>query len=221
MATVTASSSDVTALPALTPADPSDEQAAALPDEVLAEFSADEYFAMVDADFFLGRRVFLWNGRLCEKMPKSPSHVLTAYKITRSVVAQVGADWLVWPENPVQLSPRHAPLPDIAFVRGPLENYEQPDRHPTPLDVGLLVEVAVTSLPKDLGSRVEVFARAGIPVYWVADVLGRRIVRHREPTVVDGVGRYTDIREYQHEDEIEVVFDGRECGRIPLAEFYR
>ncbi len=97
--------------------------------------------------------------------------------------ARLPEGWLVWPENPILLDEKHAPLPDIPVVRGDGRSYVDAGRHPAAADVGLIVEVARTSLPRDLGPRAEAFARAMVAAYWVADVNGRRIIEHRDPRV--------------------------------------
>ena len=58
-----------------------------------------------------------------------------------------------------------------------------PDRtaYGTPRTRALLViEVAESSLPYDLGENAAVYAEAGLPEYWVVDLLERRVVLFRE-----------------------------------------
>ena len=43
------------------------------------------------------------------------------------------------------------------------------------------MQVSVSLLRRDLVRKHELYARAGIPEYWVVDVDGRRIVVHRGP----------------------------------------
>jgi len=50
-----------------------------------------------------------------------------------------------------------------------------------PADVALLVEVADSSLAKDLDAKLKLYAAAGIQEYWVVDVRGRTLTIHREP----------------------------------------
>lgn len=47
--------------------------------------------------------------------------------------------------------------------------------------VRLLVEVSPSSLRHDLGRKFRMYARAGVPEYWVADVNGLRIMRFHAP----------------------------------------
>jgi hypothetical protein len=200
--------------------------ASPIEEDRIVDLTSDEFFRMIEAGLFAPeRRVYLWDGRLCEKMAKTASHAITAVVIQEVLRSRLPEGWVIWPENPICLDAKHAPLPDIAVVRGPAVRYrgrlEHPnvaDRYPQPEDVGLLVEVAVTSLPKDLGARAEVFARALIPTYWVADALGRKLIEHRGPRVIEGVGSYEHVRTLGHGDEVSLTFEGREVGPIPVRE---
>jgi Uma2 family endonuclease len=168
------------------------------------------------------RRVYLRDGRLYEKMAKTRAHGSVGARITMSVATRLPAGWDMWPESTVVLDPTNAPLPDFAVIRS-IEALTRanPDRYPEPRDVGFLVEVAVTSLREDLTTGLEEYARASIPVYWVVDVLGRRILVHSEPRVVDGVGTYERVDIYRSGQEIPLVLDGHEVARIPFDEVIR
>ena len=58
--------------------------------------------------------------------------------------------------------------------------------------VRLLVEVSASSLAYDLGRKKRLYARTGVPEYWVADVDGRRIIRFHAPAGED----YTERVEF-------------------------
>jgi Uma2 family endonuclease len=150
------------------------------PDVQPLDVTSEMFFQMIEAGVFPSeRRVFLWGGRLYEKMAKTTSHATTSVRIQDRLRVALPAEWLIWPETPIALDPQYAPLPDVTVVRGPLERYHRENRHPQVVDVGLIVEIAVSSLVKDLSIRAGIFARAMVPAYWVADVQGRRIIEHR------------------------------------------
>ena len=104
---------------------------------------------------------------------------------------------------------------------GDLVGRAAPERYPGPGDVGLLIEIAVTSLRDDLTTALEQYARASIPAYWVVDVPGRRILVHTDPRVVDGRGEYARVETYRPGQEIPLVLDGQEVARIPFDELLR
>jgi hypothetical protein len=189
-----------------------------------ADITADEFFAMIEARVFRpDRRVLLWDGMISEKMAKTAAHAITAYEITETIQARLPAGWIILPESPIQLDLQHVPLPDIAVVRGPSSLYRVGGkaRYPSSLEVGLIVEVAVTSLPKDLKERAEKFARALVPVYWVADVQGHRMIEHHGPQILDGVGTYASVKTYGQVDVIDLVLDGKSIVKIAIAEMLR
>ncbi len=78
---------------------------------------------------------------------------------------------------PLTLPPYGEPEPDIAIVTR--EEDEAPDRHPqTAL---LVIEVASESIRKDRLVKTHVYARAGIPEYWIANVDAQCVEVYRDP----------------------------------------
>jgi Uma2 family endonuclease len=75
------------------------------------------------------------------------------------------------------------PEPDVAIV--PAGSVFQGD-HPS--WAHLVIEVAASSQDKDRGPKGELYARAGVPEYWIVDVRKRRVECYRLP--VDG--RYAE-----------------------------
>jgi Uma2 family endonuclease len=85
---------------------------------------------------------------------------------------------LVWVQNPLMLpASESAPQPDIAWVT--LRRYA--DRRPLPEEVSLVIEVADTSLEFDTTVKAGLYAAAGIPDYWVVDLVSRAVIVFREP----------------------------------------
>ena len=83
----------------------------------------------------------------------------------------------------------------------------------------LVVEVADASLYRDRTTKKQVYARAGIPVYWIVNLPERRIEVYTDPS---GPGEGPEYR--QHEDygawsEVPLMIEGREAGRIAMAAF--
>ncbi len=65
------------------------------------------------------------------------------------------------------------PEPDIAIVKLPESKYNE--HHPYPEDIYWLIEVANTSLKKDLEFKKSIYAAANIQEYWVLDLVGKQI----------------------------------------------
>lgn len=142
----------------------------------LARFTVAEYHHLVETGVFEGRAVELLEGFIVEMAPEGPGH---------SDSIRESADWLwanlhdrakVSEAHPVTL-PQSEPEPDIALV----VNQRYRDRHPSVPDIFLLVEVANSSLEKDLNEKMRAYASAGIPEYWLVDLLNQRVIVMRQP----------------------------------------
>jgi Uma2 family endonuclease len=70
------------------------------------------------------------------------------------------------------------PEPDIVWVRreGPSEKPPEPDR------VALLIEVAESSLDYDRTVKLPNYALAGIPEYWIVNLIDEGLEVHRKPS---------------------------------------
>lgn len=89
-------------------------------------------------------------------------------------------------EVAITLSPDSMPEPDIV-----LTSYRGDG--PVPLGtVALVVEVSDTTLANDLGRKAVLYARAGVPEYWVVDLNEDRCLLHVSPGA-DGYGEQIDV----------------------------
>lgn len=77
----------------------------------------------------------------------------------------------------------------------------EPEAMVTAYSVRLAVEVSASSLAFDLGTKAQLYARSGIPEYWVVDVAGRRIVQMTGP--IEGV--YSAVRECAFGDHVTSI----------------
>ncbi|WP_165232589.1 Uma2 family endonuclease [Aquisphaera insulae] len=185
--------------------------------------TVDVFARMVESGLIpRDRRVYLRGGRLFEKMGRTRAHGYVGAAITRAITRRLPDGWSLRPESTIEIDPSDAPLPDFSIIRGanPLD-FGPPDRYPRPADVGLLIEVAVTSLRDDLTSALELYARASIPVYWVVDVPSKRLLVHTEPRIIEGRGTYSRVETIRGGESAPLVLDGQEVARIPFDEILR
>jgi Uma2 family endonuclease len=86
-------------------------------------------------------------------------------------------DLVVRTEASVAMPPNDEPMPDVILCTRPT------GRKAIPVEsVALLVEIADDSRERDLGYKAELFARQGVPEYWVADLEKQVVVRHSRPS---------------------------------------
>lgn len=124
-------------------------------------------------------RVELLEGQLVDMSPIGPRHALAVDALRDLLAAEVAPPVKVRGQNPVTLDDGSEPQPDIALVRQPWTGY--PGAHPGPADIFLLVEVADSSLQTDVGAKRRLYARAGVPEFWVVDLVAGVVRVYRMP----------------------------------------
>ncbi|MBI3269695.1 MAG: Uma2 family endonuclease [Planctomycetes bacterium] len=87
-------------------------------------------------------------------------------------------------QAPITLAPKDEPEPDGAVVRGEPRDYLS--GHPVPANVCCVLEVADSSLEYDRTTKLEVYARAGVPQYLIVNLVDRRVELFSEPIVSEG-----------------------------------
>jgi len=144
-------------------------------------FTTAEYHRMAEAGVLNeDDRLELIDGEILEMSPIGPRHAACVMRLTRVFSQKLGEQAIVSTQNPIQLSERSEPQPDLALLRPRTDFYAS--AHPTAGEVLLLVEVAETSVEYDRQVKVPLYARSGIPEVWLADLNQQRIVVHRDPT---------------------------------------
>ncbi len=182
------------------------------PPRSIYRLTVDQYEAMVASGVFTKRdRLHLIDGILVAKMTKKPPHVIACEKTHHALSGVVGPGWRVMVEAPVKLSEYSEPEPDLAVARGVPDDYVE--QHPGPADVPLIVEVSDATLRED-GQRDRVYGAAGVAVYWIINLVDRRVEVYTGPRP-DG---YSLCAIYGPGQAVPVVLDGREVGRIPLED---
>lgn len=149
-----------------------------------ARFTTAEFLRMIEADVFEDWKVELIEGELQRMPPPGNDH-------SRRVVAIVARLLRVAPEQHVRAE-TGIDLGDDTVVGcdAALLRQENLGRGMMQADnVALVVEIAETSLDRDLRLKSRKYAEAGIPVYWVVN--GARSVVHVHAEPVDG--EYVDI----------------------------
>jgi hypothetical protein len=91
-------------------------------------------------------------------------------------------------------------------------------RHPGPLDIALLIEVADATLLRDRRDKGRLYARAGIVCYWIINLVDRRIEVYTDPTGADANARYQQHRDYGPQDTLPFIINRKDQGPIPVAQ---
>ena len=124
-------------------------------------------------------RVELIDGEIIDMSPIGVMHAAIVARLASHFSQRLGPTAVVWCQNPLRLDEVSEPQPDITILRPRADFYTT--AHPGPADVLLVIEVADTSLAYDLGTKVPLYARHGIPEVWVIDAATRRTRVFRQP----------------------------------------
>jgi Uma2 family endonuclease len=83
----------------------------------------------------------------------------------------------------------------------------------------MVVEVALASLSLDRTRKCRTFARAGVPEYWIVNLVDRVLEVHREPSRLDDARRRWGYRSVQTLGPDAAVGPPAAPGaRIPVAD---
>lgn len=191
-------------------------QVAAVPNDYIWRLSVEQYHEMIRAGILTDDDpVELLEGWLVVKMPKNPPHRL-ATQLTRAALERLlPAGWFVDAQEPITTETSE-PEPDVMLVRGDPRQYG--DRHPGAQDLALVVEVAETSLTRDRGMKKRLYARTKIPVYWIVNLVDGWIEVYTDPTGPAAEPDYRQHRDYGPADELPVVIEGKEVGRLAVRD---
>lgn len=181
----------------------------------LYRFRVDQYERMIAAGVLTSEdRVELIDGVVVRKMTQNPPHAAAIDYTVAALRPLLREDWLLREQKPIKLSDSE-PEPDLVILRGPLRLYER--RHPRPADLAVVVEVADTTLEFDRRDKGLAYARARIPVYWIINLIDRRVEVYTEPKGGKSPA-YRRRTDYSPDAEVPLVIDGDEVGKIRVRE---
>ena len=137
-------------------------------------FDVHEYHRMAEAGILdEDDRVELIEGEIVQMSPIGSRHQGCVNRLARLLFEFAGRDYVVHVQGPVRLNERSEPQPDLALLKPRSDFYS--DRHPTPEDVLLLIEVSETSADYDREVKLPLYAGAGIAEVWIVDLGARTI----------------------------------------------
>jgi Uma2 family endonuclease len=178
----------------------------------LHRITVDEYERIVAAGALEDPgRVELVDGYMVDKMAKSPGHSFSTIATHQAIADRLPAGWSARPEQPVRIPAFDEPEPDISVVRGANADYRS--RIPAPADVALLVEVSDTTLRQDRGKKRTAYARAGIAVYWIVNLVARQVEVYTRPVKE---GRYRSRKAFKPGQQVPVAIAGQPLRPIAV-----
>jgi len=173
--------------------------AAAAADVQLAPrlFTVAEYETMGRAGIFgPDERTELIEGQITAINPIGTGHMWAVSELLRIFVPR--GDVRVTAQSPLQMSTMSTPEPALVVLLPTTPR----TRKPTPADALLIIEVADSSVTYDRETKGPLYARAGIPEYWIVDLNGERVEQYREPSAIG----YRSMRLFLRDEQIAPAF---------------
>jgi len=192
------------------------EESLAIPDVPIWRLSVAQYHQMIEAGIFTDDDpVELLEGWLVTKMTKNPPHILSTLLTSKALAEILPSGWFISSQEPFTTL-NSEPEPDVMVVRGTERDYSQ--RHPQANEVGLVVEVANSSLQRDRTLKLRIYVAAGIPTYWILNLQERQLEVYTEPSGKGAAAIYAARRDYTASESIPVMLNGEAIGQINLSD---
>lgn len=169
------------------------------------QFSVAEYHRLIDIGMITeDDNLELLEGYLVLKMGKNPPHECGIDLANDVFSGLKPKGWIVRIQEAITLDDSE-PEPDLLLARGTPRTYAK--RHPRPADIGLVVEVADSSLPSDRADKTRIYGRAGIACYWIINVQDGQVEVYTSPSGATTPG-YARRQVYLPGDVVPFSLDG-------------
>ncbi len=144
-------------------------------------FTVKEYHLMSETGILSETdRVELIEGEIIQMAAIGTRHATAVRRLNRLFHRLPEDTVIVDVQNPVQLSERTEPQPDVVLLRFRGDDYET--AHPVPSEVLLLVEVADSTVDNDRDVKIPIYARSHIPEVWLVNLVENCLEVYRQPT---------------------------------------
>ena len=177
----------------------------------LFRMTVDQYERLVESGVLDNQPIELIDGLLVRKMGKKPPHVISSEALRDELLLLLPQGWRLTIEAPVRIPEFDEPEPDLAIVRGTRDQYF--DHHPGPADIGLLIEIADTTLSRDRGDKLLAYSRGGVPIYWIVNLIDGLLEVYTGP----GPAGYRDRQVHKSNEQVRLVIDGKDFGAIAVS----
>lgn len=142
-------------------------------------FTRDAFERMAEAGVLPpDARVELIDGELIEMSPQGSRHATALHLLVGALRSGMPEEVHLRIQAPLDLGDRNVPEPDVAVVAGTIRDYAA--AHPR--NALLVVEVSDTTYDFDVDIKRALYARSGIPEYWIVNLSERQVEVYTEPS---------------------------------------
>ena len=161
-------------------------------------FTVAEYYKMAEVGIIKPTdRVELINGDIIHMSPIKSTHAGIVDFLVEILVVALHGKFVIKGQNPLRLSNISEPEPDIVVAKFKKDRYTS--KHPRPKDVFLLIEVSDSTLETDRRVKSPLYAKAGIPEYWIINIPDKQIEVYRNPKEE----KYTTKKVYKKSQKVK------------------
>ena len=159
-------------------------------------FSVNEYHRLGEIGVLTeDDRVELLEGEIVEMTPIGSYHAACVSRLNRMLTLQLGQTAIVSVQNPIRLNDQSEPQPDITLLKPRPDFYK--GGHPQPDDILLVIEVADSSVNLDRGTKLPLYAKAGISEVWIVDLTGLTVETYWQPSA-QGYESISQLNDSEH-----------------------
>jgi hypothetical protein len=164
------------------------------------------------------KRNELLGGWLVTRTPINPPHRIATYNTRVNLERLVPKGKYYVDQGAPSSMPRSdsEPLPDVQVIRGTVDDY--PDRHPTPADLAIVVEISDSTISLDRNYKLRLYAREGISIYWIVNLASMWLEVYSDPSGPSENPTYRVHEQFGPHDEVPLVLDGIEVGKIAVRD---
>jgi Uma2 family endonuclease len=185
-------------------------------DPSIMRFSVAQYQRMIEAGILTTEdKVELLENYVVLKMTRNAPHDGTIDLLMAALFPVVPQGWRLRVQQALILKDAE-PEPDFAVVRGNPRSYLT--RQPQAADCAMVIEVAHSSILRDQRDKTRLYARAGIPTYWIVNLVDNRIEVYTLPSGPTALPAYGAFQTLAPGDVIPVVLDGVTVATVPVAD---
>src|SRR5881396_1377281 len=149
-----------------------------MPPSLTRRWTRVEYERLVELGVFRpDERLELLDGALIVSELQGSRHAATIRRVLAALRLALGETWQIDSQLPIALDADSEPEPDVAVV--PRDPAAYRDGHPS--RAVLIVEIAERSYRIDREYKASLYARAGVPDYWIIDLAHDTVEVHRDP----------------------------------------
>ena len=185
-------------------------------DPSIVRFSVAQYQKMIEAGILtIADKVELLENYVVLKMTRNAPHDGTIDLVNAALSPVVPRGWLFRSQQAVVLKDCQ-PEPDFAVVRGSPRSYLT--RQPQAADCTLVIEVADSSILRDQRDKTCTYARAGIPTYWIVNLVDNRVEVYTLPSGPTASPAYGALQTLVPGDGVPIVLDGVTVATVPVVD---